>query len=318
MTLSNGRVTSRILLRRAEALRKHLPAAVAGEDAGVHQARVATRRLREAVPVLAARLHGSKAGKARKKIRKLTRALGSVRELDVTLHVVEELIQIEHLPRPALEAVRRHVIEERDRRREVMLDRLEAVNTQKLVRRLESLAGALDESRTEGWREALSARVTKRAARLDGAVLKAGQLYDPERLHRVRIAAKTLRYGLELAADSGVKPASPAVRRIKRVQDLLGRLHDLQVVKEHIAAVQASPSASEPGMHARLDAVAQYVEAECRHLHARYLMMAASIQAIIDQVRTRVIPEIERAPRLRPLKMQLARRASARASGEGC
>ena len=59
------------------------PAAVAGDDLAVHQARVTSRRLREAVPVLATGLTGSKAGKARKKIRRLTRALGSVRELDV-------------------------------------------------------------------------------------------------------------------------------------------------------------------------------------------------------------------------------------------
>ena len=66
--------------------KRHLPSAIAGDDRGVHQARVASRRLREAVPVLAAGLKHSKAGKASRKIRRLTRALGTVRELDVTLH----------------------------------------------------------------------------------------------------------------------------------------------------------------------------------------------------------------------------------------
>ena len=42
-----------LLLRRARELERHLPPAVAGDDVGVHQARVASRRLREAVPVLA-------------------------------------------------------------------------------------------------------------------------------------------------------------------------------------------------------------------------------------------------------------------------
>ena len=46
------------------ALKRHLPAAIAGDDIGVHQARVASRRLREAVPVLSTGLKGSKAGKA--------------------------------------------------------------------------------------------------------------------------------------------------------------------------------------------------------------------------------------------------------------
>lgn len=319
MNPRNVRVTSRLLLRRAQALKRHLPLAVAGEHTGVHQARVATRRLREAVPVLATGLKHSKAGKARRKIRRLTRALGGVRELDVTMHLVDELMQGARLPRNALEEVRGHVIAERDRRREVMLQRLEKVDTDKLGRRLESVAETLDGSMEDAWRPVLSARIAKRAVRLEEASAHAGQMYAPERLHDVRIAAKKLRYGLELAADSGVKAAAPLVRRIKRVQDLLGRLHDMQVLQEHIAAVQAGPAASRPAMHNALDAIARYVEAECRHLHGRYLATAASLDELVDAVRSRVLPEVERPRRRRPLKMNLrtAVQRKARPAGAG-
>ena len=71
-------------------------------------------------------------------------------------------------------------------------------------------------------------------------------MYAPERLHAVRIAAKKLRYGLELAADSGLKQAAPHVRTIKRAQDMLGKLHDLQVLQTHVAAVQAEPRTGRP------------------------------------------------------------------------
>ena len=47
--------TALLLERLARALKRHLPAAIAGDDTAVHQARVASRRLREAVPVLADR-----------------------------------------------------------------------------------------------------------------------------------------------------------------------------------------------------------------------------------------------------------------------
>jgi CHAD domain-containing protein len=270
--------------------------------------------LREAVPVLASGLKGSKAGKAGRKIRKVTRALGAVRELDVTLHLVEELMQDSGLPRTALEELRRHVIAERDRRREVMLDRLDHVDIDKLGRRLESVADALDTSPVEAWREVLTARLMKRADRLEAAIRDTGQMYAPEPLHAVRIAAKKLRYGLELAADSGVKGAVPLVRRIKRVQDLLGRLHDMQVLEEHIAAVQASPAASRKGMFEALDAVARHVEAECRHLHGHYLMTSASIHDVIESVRSKVVPEVGRPRRRRPLKMALTRKPSTRSA----
>jgi CHAD domain-containing protein len=289
--------------------------AVAGEHTGVHQARVATRRLREAVPVLGTGLKHSKAGKARRKIRRLTRALGTVRELDVSLHLVDELMQQTSLPRNALEEIRRHVIEERDRRRKVMLERLEDVDIEKLGRRLESVAEALDGSLDEAWRPVLAARLAKRATRLEEAGGNAGQLYAPERLHDVRIAAKKLRYGLELAADSGVKAAAPLVRRIKRIQDLLGRLHDLQVLQEHIAAVQAGPAAARQGMHAGLEAVARHVEDACRHLHGRYLAIAGSMTELVDVVESRVIPGVERLRRRPPLKMGLHGKPKRMAAG---
>jgi CHAD domain-containing protein len=311
----NGRVTSRLLQRRARALERHLPAAVAGEDIGVHQARVATRRLREAVPVLAKGLKHSKAGKARRKIRRLTRALGTVRELDVTLQLISDLMQSGKLSRPALEEVRRHVIEERDRRRGVMLERLEAVDAEKLGRRLTSVVEALAASTDERWRQVLSARLLKRARRLKTAVAHAGHLYAPERLHDVRIAAKKLRYGVELAADGGVRSAAPLVARIKRVQDLLGRLHDMQILQTHIAAVQGGAGAERDGMHQGLEALATHVESECRHLHAKYSMSASAVKEVCETVLSRVVPDTARSRPRRPLKMPLSRQPVANAAG---
>src|SRR5262245_8381568 len=113
MNRRNPRVTALLLARRARALKIHLPGAVAGQDRGIHQSRVASRRLREAVPVLTAGVKGTKADKALRKIRRLTKALGTVRELDVTLHILDDLARRDMLPRTALEEVRRHVITER-------------------------------------------------------------------------------------------------------------------------------------------------------------------------------------------------------------
>jgi CHAD domain-containing protein len=117
-------------------MKRHLPKAVAGDDGGVHHARVTSRRLREAVPVLSTGLKGSKAGKARRKIRRLTRALGTVRELDVTMQLLDELARSPQVSRTAVEDVRARVMKERESRRKLMLERLERVNMDKLDRRL--------------------------------------------------------------------------------------------------------------------------------------------------------------------------------------
>ncbi len=120
----------RLLERRTQALKRQLANAVAGKDTGVHQARVASRRLREALPVVTEGLTHTKAGKAQRKIRRVTQALGTVRELDVTLHLIDELAERPSVPQSALGEVRALVIEEREQRRETMLTRLKDVNTE--------------------------------------------------------------------------------------------------------------------------------------------------------------------------------------------
>ena len=80
---------SELLIRqRLSALSRTLPGARKGDAHAVHQARVATRRLREALPLVVP----GKSGKTlARKVRRVTRALGPVRELDVALLNLEQL-----------------------------------------------------------------------------------------------------------------------------------------------------------------------------------------------------------------------------------
>jgi CHAD domain-containing protein len=302
------RPTTRLLQRLSRTLKRHLPKAIEGEDHAVHQARVTTRRLREAVPVLATGLKGSKSGKARRKICRLTRALGAVRELDVTVVLLDELARLPNVPRTAVEDVRARVIEERDGRRKVMIERLQRVNVEKLDKRLQSVGAALEESTAEPWRKALAARLLSRARALSTAMDGAGHMYAPERLHAVRIAAKKLRYGLELAADSGVTEAATHVRTIKRAQEMLGKLHDLQVLQGHVAAVQSGPTTSRAHSREALEDLARYIEDQCRHLHGRYVALVPALRELTSAVRKTIVPQLARpVRRARAVKMGLPR-----------
>lgn len=307
---------TRLLRRRGRALERHLHDAIAGDIHGVHRARVATRRLREAVPVLAIGLKQGKPHKIERTLRKLTRALGGVRELDVTLLLLDELAEPGDLPRVALDDVRAHVTAERDRRRAAMLVRLDRVNVAKLGRRLSMLARALEVSGATAWRDVLGTRLVKRARTLTAAIDGAGQLYVPENLHAVRIAAKKLRYALELASDSGTAAAVEHVRAIKRTQALLGRLHDLQILQAHVADVQAAPASGSPGMDAAFDALSRHIEDACRHLHGRYLGSAAGLRDLCHAVPAAVVPRLDVPGARRPLKMRLVPGTASAAAGE--
>jgi CHAD domain-containing protein len=146
------------------------------------------------------------------------------------------------------------------------------------------------------------------------AIADAGQLYAPEKLHQVRIALKKLRYAIELAAESGIKPASTQLRVVKRAQDKLGRLHDLQVLQHYVADVQARPSGQTPP-RGGLDTINRALEDQCRHLHAAYVAMIPKLATAIESVRTVVVPHLAHRVRgIRALKMTLKERAPRRVS----
>ena len=304
---------TRLLDRRSRAVKRHLAAAIAGKDSGVHQARVASRRLREALPVLTVGLTHTKGGKALRKIRRLTAALGGVRELDVTLHLIDELAERPNVPAAALAEVRAQVIEERERRRQVMLKRLEHIDIAKLDRRLNAVKQALLHATPaqHGWRAALAARVAVRARRLVRAIDEAGQVYAAQSLHDVRIAAKKLRYALEIADESGAAPCADSVRTLKRVQDTLGRLHDLQVLQHHAAAVGATPRRRRTIPDAALAGLLRLVEDECRMLHGRYVAALPLLGAVVEAARRDVPARLTARRSARAVKMTLAARRRA-------
>lgn len=292
----------RLLERRTRLLMRHLPAAERGNDTAVHQARVASRRLREAVPVLTDGLQGTKARKARRKLRRVTRALGHVRELDVALLLLDELAQTPDVSPDALTHVRAHIMAEREARRRIMLEQLAAVDREKVVRRLHSVRDAVAHPTPEhNWRAALAAKVATRARRLDKAIQQAGQVYSPDALHAVRIAAKKLRYTLELADESRAASAASAVKTLKRVQDALGRLHDLQVLQHHVAAVEGKGRTA--ALNTALSALSRHIEDRCRLLHGRYIARLTELQELVDRARRDIAVRI--TAHRRPAKMAL-------------
>jgi hypothetical protein len=110
---------------------------------------------------------------------------------------------------------------------------------------------------------------------------------------------------MELAAETGIPAAAAPVRAIKRTQDTLGRLHDLQVLQGYVSAAQAEPASRKPP-DGGLEIIARQLEDECRHLHARYLSGVPALHRVIEITRTTVVPQLAHARRPRPsLKMGL-------------
>ena len=123
-----------------------------------------------------------------------------------------------------------------------------------------------------GGRRADRSRAPRRAT---AAMREAGAVYLPERLHAVRIALKKLRYAVELAAEiAGAARNAPApAAALKRAQELLGRMHDLQVLIDRVRQVQASLAPPNLAAGRELDAIVddarKRLPAAARPLRAR-------------------------------------------------
>ena len=78
------------------------------------------------------------------------------------------------------------------------------------------------------------------AVRLDELCSLMAKARDPEAvqaLHDLRIAAKRLRYVLELFAGAFGPYAATAAKQAKKLQDVLGEIHDCDVTRPRIAAL---------------------------------------------------------------------------------
>ena len=277
---------SELMIRqRLLALSRTLPSAAGGDVNSIHHARVATRRVRAALPIVT---RGSSRKKLKKAFTRLTRALGGVRELDVAVLTLDELAADPSVPKEGLLQLRAILQEERQRLYADMsatvghvdLDRLQRKTMAAFERALEHDSEQPDLKRLKS----VIKRAGKRALDLQAAIENAGNIYLADRLHQVRIAVKKLRYVLEIARELSRSRASARIRMLKNVQDLLGRMHDLEVLIMRVRALQGSERAPTLKVSADLDRLVRRLEMECRQLHVRYMGYKKKLLELCDYV----------------------------------
>jgi CHAD domain-containing protein len=170
-------------------------------------------------------------------LRRLARTLGAVRDHDVAVEALGKLV--EAAPERARAGVERIATERADRReqeRAAMTAALEEETLRDLRRRFDEAlaeAAAPRRRRKQHGEESFSELGRRIVGRLWEELRELSpSLYRPNRvrrLHRMRIAAKRLRYALELFSNCWDAPPGEAKRlasEISRLQDLLGHLHD--------------------------------------------------------------------------------------------
>jgi CHAD domain-containing protein len=109
-------------------------------------------------------------------------------------------------------------------------------------------------------------------------------VYLPERLHAARIAVKKLRYVLEAAGQLSDTHVRQDIVVLRRAQDALGRMHDLQVLVDRVRTVQATVAPPTVAVWRSLDALVRQLDDDCRRLHARYMRARPALAAIAERL----------------------------------
>jgi len=219
------------------------PATLRGDPEGVHQMRVALRRLRAAISLFADMLLDPQTEEMKAQFKWITQELGPARELHVFISRVVKPIAHGKPNGPGVAVLAKDVQQRREeafaracsaiesaRFRRLVLDTacwIEAGdwtgNPDDLTRMLreQPIVGAAADELRRRWR-----KILKAGARLSEL--------DPERRHRMRLQAKKLRYASEFFA--GAFPGKKAARRrrrfvagLEKLQDALGELNDIAV-----------------------------------------------------------------------------------------
>jgi triphosphatase len=214
-----------------------------GDPEGLHQMRVALRRLRAAISLFSDMLADSETNALKAEFKWITGDLGPARELDIFLKRVVKPIAERRPHGPGVTVVSRELRQRRraayaralaavesPRYRSVVLDTAAWIESGDWTRRSDDLAGALLE-------RPIAAVAAEQLRRRWKAIVKKGKRLDelePRRRHKLRIQAKKLRYAAEFFA--GVFPGKKSTRRreefvasLAKLQDALGDLNDIAV-----------------------------------------------------------------------------------------
>jgi CHAD domain-containing protein len=220
--------SARLLEDRVTRVFRELPGAVAGHDEAVHQSRVAGRRLRVALPLLAQKGDGRDARRAVKVLRRLTRTIGAGRDMDVALGLYQDRLESLRTTSAEQRALLSRLRAARARSRSQVAEGVFDLDIDGLRRSLRRLLqeGATDSNtvlaRARAFRESQGASLLRGFSQI-------GDRFLPDVLHSLRRRIRRLRYAAELEdAVRGDDTRAPAL--FERLQDSIGVIHDHHVL----------------------------------------------------------------------------------------
>ena len=232
-------LAAQYIRRQVKQLADQFAGVCAAEDIEfVHRARVATRRLRAGLRIFDDCFPARRARRWRKALRRVTRELGEARDCDVQIDYLCGVLA-GATSKTCFPAIARLLVgverrRERLQRRVVRaLEHLKSAGvlremrraTKKMLSAGESAAGQPAPAACQGFER----HIVRRWAELRQHQSSLADPSDQDGHHAMRIAAKRLRYTVEIARPLYGGQLDEALNAIKQVQSELGEVHDCDV-----------------------------------------------------------------------------------------
>lgn len=291
------------------ALAREEAGARAGEIEPVHQLRVATRRLRAGLRLFAPVIPASGFTEwARRELAWLGGEIGAVRDQDVLAETVRARAKrLDADLRTALGPLGVAMHDERAAALAALVAVLDSPRCRRLLDRLATFAEAAPAARGLGRLGAAAPGLLKP---LLAGVLRTGRGLDErapaEALHRLRVRTKRLRYALETLAGLGGKGMRRTLRRLERLQELLGAHQDAATAIAWLRRYAETPGVA-TGTVLATGALIDRLGRRAGRLRGRFPRAWRRIDR--RRLRARLARELARAAR-RPRRLVLVRAAS--------
>jgi CHAD domain-containing protein len=208
---------------------------------GVHQVRVALRRLRSALSIFKRFIPEKQRAAINLEAKWLLGELGPARDLDVFIATLADSLATDIAGDRSIAELMRAARAARERAQAAAVKALSSARAGRLAARIDAWVsgrgwnghggGEHEDARKQTLAAFARRNLNRRLHRLHAAFGDVESLAVPE-LHRLRIAAKKARYGVEfVAAGLQEKRAVRLAAALKDMQDALGHLNDLDVAK---------------------------------------------------------------------------------------
>ncbi|MGE3464252.1 MAG: CHAD domain-containing protein, partial [Pseudomonadales bacterium] len=233
------RLAADYLQEQLEALAYYEPFAYEGlHTEGVHQMRVATRRMRAALKAFGDVLPEESARRLAAEAGWLCDVLGEVRDLDVQLErLAQYRSQLPSTRQSTLDAYERHLKTSHQQARRCLVAALDGRRYTHFLNRYRGLQGEANELIGGGptIRDFARRELPTRLERIRRAGRKIRPGSPPEAYHRLRIRIKKLRYGLEILEGPYGETLAGVTKALRRLQGRLGDHQDACVAQTELA-----------------------------------------------------------------------------------